>query len=92
MYAALFAGRYSSQTDQHLDKDISIVLRSTTPTADLEKEIIQQRGRIEVRPGDMEGRDIRNPIYRLAFIVAKSRKAIDWFTGVPLSATLLICS
>lgn len=85
MYAALLFGRYSGQTDQHLDKDISIVLRSGTPTADLEKEIVQQRGRLEVRAGDMEGRDIRNPIYRMAFIVAKSRKAVDWFTGAGLS-------
>lgn len=85
MYAALMWGRYSGQTDQRLDKDIAIVLKSPTPTTDLEKEILDQRGRIAVRVSDLEGRDIRNALYRMAFIVAKSRKAVDWTTGAPLS-------
>ena len=86
MYEALLWARYSGQTDQRLDKDIGIVLKSATPTSDLEKEILDQRGRIEVRAGDLEGRDIRNAIYRMAFIVAKSRKAVDWSSGTPLGS------
>lgn len=82
---AILWSRYSGQTDQRLDKDVSIVLKSPNPTQALINEILDQRGRIQVRPGDMEGRDIRNPLYRMSFIVAKSKGAVDWFTGAPLS-------
>ncbi|GCE23228.1 GmrSD restriction endonuclease domain-containing protein [Dictyobacter kobayashii] len=86
LYAAIMWSRYSSQTDQKLDHDISIVQRSDSPWKELVDAIIEQRGRIEVKPSDLEGRGIQHPLYRMMYIIAKSHNAVDWFNGIPLSA------
>ncbi len=84
IYAAHIWARYTSQTDQRLDHDISIMLWSTSPCKDLMNAIIDQRGRIEVNPSDLEGRWIQDPLYRMTYILAKAKGAIDWFNGGPL--------
>lgn len=86
LYAASLWARYTSQTDQRIDHDISVVQRSRSPWADLVDAIIEQRGRIEVKPSDLEGRIIQHPLYRTAFVMAKARGAIDWFNGTPLDS------
>lgn len=86
MYAASMWGRYSGQTDQKLDHDISIVQRSDSPWKELVDAIIEQRGRIEVKSGDLEGRGIGHPLYRMMYIIAKTRNAVDWFNGSPLGS------
>lgn len=87
MYAASAWARYTSQTDQRLDHDISIIQRIESPWKELVDAIIEQRGRIEVKPSDMEGRVGQHPLYRMAFIMAKAHGAIDWFNGSPLDST-----
>jgi hypothetical protein len=87
MYAASAWSRYTSQTDQRLDHDISITQRSESPWKELVDAIIEQRGRIEVKPSDLEGRIIQHPLYRMTFVMAKAKGAIDWFNGSPLDAT-----
>jgi hypothetical protein len=84
MYAASVWSRYTSQTDQRLDHDISVIHRSDSPWTELVDAIIEQRGRIEVKPSDFEGRIIQHPLYRMTFIMAKAKGAIDWFNGSPL--------
>jgi len=88
IYASHTWARYTSQTNQRLDHDISIVLRSSTPCKDLIDAIIDQRGRIEVKPSDLEGRSTQHPLYRMTYILAKAKGAIDWFNGISLSQTL----
>lgn len=87
MYAASAWARYTGQTDQRLDHDISIIQRTETPWRELVDAIIEQRGRIEVKPSDLEGRIIQHPLYRMTFTMAKARGAIDWFNGSPLDTT-----
>lgn len=87
IYAAHMWGRYSSQTDQMLDKDISIVLRSGKPFEGLISEIIEDRGRIDVKPSDIEGKWVFNPLFNIAYIVSKSKGAVDWCDGTPLGKT-----
>jgi hypothetical protein len=84
IYAAHTWARYTSQTDQRLDHDISIVLRSENPTTDLIDAIIEQRGRIEVKANDLEGKWIQDPLFKMTYIICKARGAIDWFNGIPL--------
>jgi hypothetical protein len=84
MYAASIWARYSGQTDQKLDHDISLIQRSTSPWQELVNAIIEQRGRIEVKPSDLEGRVIQHPLYRMMFVIAKSQGAVDWFNGSSL--------
>ena len=85
LYAALMWGRYTAQTDQRLDHDIAIIGRSDDPWGKLIDAIIDQRGRIEVKGSDFEGRAIQHPLYRMAYIVVKRNGAEDWFNGTPLT-------
>lgn len=84
MYAASTWARYTSQTDQRLDHDITIIQRSDSPWRELVDAIIDQRGRIEVKASDLEGRTTQHPLYRTTYVLAKSQGAIDWFNGIPL--------
>jgi len=84
LYAAHIWSRYTSQTDQRLEHDLSLVVREISPWDVLRTQIIDQRGRIEVKANDLEGRGIQHPMYRMTFILAKAHGAIDWFNGVPL--------
>lgn len=88
IYAAHMWGRYSSQTDQRLEKDISIVLNNENPHDKLIDEIIEMRGRIEVKPGDIAGKSIRNPFFNMAYITSKARGALDWQDGTPIGKTI----
>jgi len=87
LYFAHLWARYTSQTDQRLDHDINIIARNHNPWPDLVNAIIDQRGRIKLEPGDLEGRSIQNPIYRMLYITIKAKGAIDWFNGLPLDVT-----
>ncbi len=81
IYAAHTWRRYTSQTDQRIDHDISIVIKNENPCRDLIDVIIDQRGRIEVKASDLEGRNQQHPLYRMTYILAKANRAIDWFNG-----------
>ncbi len=84
LYAAHIWSRYTSQTDQRLEYDVSLVAKDDNPWNSLCMQIIDQRGRIEVKSSDLEGRWIQHPLYRMTYILAKSKGAVDWFNGVPL--------
>lgn len=86
LYSAHIWTRYTSQTDQRLEQDVSIVSREPSPWSALLNQIIDQRGRIEVKASDLEGRGIEHPLYRMALIVSKAQGAFDWFNGVSLTA------
>jgi hypothetical protein len=85
IYAAHTWARYTSQTNQRLDHDISIILHSKNPCKELIDAIIDQRGRIKVKPSDFEGRSAAHPLYRMTYILVKAKGAVDWFNGIPLS-------
>jgi hypothetical protein len=87
LYAASTWARYSSQTDQKLEFDVSIVAQTPSPWSRLLDAIIDQRGRIEMKATDLEGRGVQHPFYRMAFVLAKINGAIDWYTGEPLVAS-----
>jgi hypothetical protein len=84
LYAALMWARYTAQTDQRLEADLSIVAKEVEPWAALRANIVEQRGRIEVKSDDFEGRTAQHPFYRMIYILAKAHGAVDWFNGVPL--------
>lgn len=88
MFLALIWGRYSGQTDQRLDKDVYIAMNSQNPITDLVNEIEDQRGRIEVKPSDMEGRGSGHPLHKILYIITKHNKAIDWANGGSIYDTI----
>ncbi len=87
LYNAHIWARYTGQTDQRLEHDVSIVVRETSPWEELRIQIVDQRGRVEVRPADFVGRGAQHPLYRMTFILAKALGAVDWFNGMPLART-----
>ena len=87
LYAALMWARYTAQTDQRLEADVQLVVRETKPWDALRSNIVEQRGRIEVKDSDFEGRGAQHPLYKMTFILAKAHSAIDWFNGSPLART-----
>jgi hypothetical protein len=87
LYAALMWSRYTAQTDQRLEQDVSLVVRHDSPWTFLRRQIVDQRGRIEVKASDLEGRWAQHPLYRMTYVIAKTQGAVDWFNGVPLGTT-----
>ena len=88
LYAALSWARYTAQTDQRLEADLSIIAKDVEPWAALRANIVEQRGRIEVKSDDLEGRTAQHPLYRMVYILVKAHGAVDWFNGVPLGNTV----
>ncbi|MDE0509823.1 MAG: DUF262 domain-containing protein [Gammaproteobacteria bacterium] len=88
LYAALMWTRYTAQTDQRLEADVQLVVRETEPWDALRSNIVEQRGRIEVKNSDFDGRGVQHPLYKAIFILAKAQGAVDWFNGLPLAQTL----
>jgi len=87
LYAAHIWTRYTAQTDQRLEQDVAIIIREEMPWHSLLEQIIDQRGRIEVKASDFEGRDAQHPLYRMLYILAKAHGAVDWYNGAPLEST-----
>lgn len=87
LYAAHTWARYTSQTDQRLEHDVTLIVREKTPWNALREQIIDQRGRIEVKASDFEGRWAQHPLYRMVGILVKAHDGIDWFNGLPLCGT-----
>lgn len=87
LYAAHTWSRYTAQTDQRLESDISLIVRDENPWDDLREQIIDQRGRIDVKADDLEGRGIQHPLFRTMYILSKAQGAVDWFNGAQLGTT-----
>ena len=87
LYAALMWARYTAQTDQRLEADVQLVVRETEPWDALRSNIVEQRGRIEVKDSDFVSRGAQHPLYKATFILAKTHSAVDWFNGLPLART-----
>lgn len=85
LYAAHIWARYTSQTDQRLEFDVSLVFRNPDPWSALCAQIVDQRGRIDVKASDLDGRWVQHPLYRMMFIMSKIQGAVDWYSGIPLS-------
>jgi len=84
LYTALILQRYSGLTDQRIERDVNIVVRESNPWNSLLDQIVDQRGRKDVSANDFEGRGTAHPLYKMSFILAKSRGAVDWFNGITL--------
>lgn len=87
LYAAHIWARYTAQTDQRLEHDVTVIAREEFPWDSLREQIIDQRGRIEVKPSDFEGRVAQHPLFRMSLILAKAHSAVDWFNGLPLATS-----
>jgi hypothetical protein len=87
MHLAHIWGRYSGQTDQRLDRDVSLATTYKNPIQYMVNEIEDQRGRITIRPTDLEGRSSRHPLHRMLYTMTKWKQGTDWETGGALRNT-----
>lgn len=83
MYAAQMWGRYSGSTESKLQADIN-VLDSSKPAESLIQNILSVSGRIKVEPKDLIQKGVFSTFYTMSYIAARSKGAIDWFTGLKL--------
>ena len=88
MFLAMIWGRYSGQTNQRLDKDVQICLKESKPIKDLLNEIVEMRGRLEVKVSDLEGKTAGHPLYKMFYILTKNLNAVDFANGSYIGDTI----
>ena len=85
LYTALIWGRYSrGATETMLDKDLAAMRDGIDPLTDMIELVRGQAGRIEVTPGDLEGKTKQSPLFSMMYIASKKNDAVDWGTGCSL--------
>lgn len=87
LYGALFQRRYSSQTDQKLEDDISSLEEELSPTVLIEN-LKEEEGEPEVSPKTLDMRGVRHPLYNMMTIAARKDGAVDWDNGLKLRETI----
>ncbi|MGE0598197.1 MAG: DUF262 domain-containing protein [Dehalococcoidia bacterium] len=80
MYAALMWNRYGGSAETKLNQDIQ-ALKGDDPARRLRDAIIAERGRIKVEGRDLVNASTRTGFSTMAYVVARSRKAVDWSKG-----------
>lgn len=71
-------GRYSrGSSETILDQDLA-ALRKGGGAAELEARLRQQVGRLDVTPGELEGRNQRSALFKTMFLAFKAAGARDW--------------
>jgi hypothetical protein len=88
MYLALMWGRYSGSVESSMQADLN-ELDSDDPVQALLNKILQERGRLKVEAQDLEGKGTTSAFFPMAYIVARCRGAVDWFTGMSLYSSNL---
>ncbi len=83
IYAAQMWARYSGSTESRSQADIN-ALNADNPVEALVQNILSVSGRIKVEPKDLVQKGVFSTFYKMAYIVARSRGAVDWFTGLKL--------
>ncbi len=83
IYLAGLWARYSGSSETKLQQDVALVSgNDIDPTHELEAAILRERGRVSLEESDLDRARINSAVARLSRIVARARKARDWFTGI----------
>lgn len=89
LYNAMIWGRYTRRgKSAPLEQDVVTITRENNPESlihNLNREIRD----FKVLPENLEGAPITSPFFNMAFIVAKSKGAVDWFNGSTLHSKLI---
>src|SRR5262249_27639103 len=85
MYLAGLWSRYSGATESKLQQDVSLVAgRDRDPTPELESNILRERGRLTLEASDLVGASVSTAFAKFSYVLARSREARDWFSGIRL--------
>lgn len=84
MYLAGLWGRYSG-AESKLQQDVALVTgRDRDPTHELEAGILRERGRLTLEAEDLAGATTQTAVAKFSYVLARSREARDWFSGIRL--------
>lgn len=79
-------GRYSrGSSETLLDQDLA-TLRDGGGPKDLTARLLQQVGRLDFTTDELDGRTYRNSVFKTLFLALAEDKAVDWETGLVISA------
>lgn len=85
LYLAGLWARYSGAAETKLQQDVALVSsRDKDPTPELEGAILKERGRVALEGSDLAEVGIASAVARFSYVLARSRGAQDWFTGIQL--------
>jgi hypothetical protein len=85
MYLAGLWSRYSGATETKLQQDVALVSgRERDPTSQLEVGIVRERGRLTLEASDLAGASVQTAYAKFSYVLARSREARDWFSGIRL--------
>jgi hypothetical protein len=87
-YLAFLRMRYSGAGETAMDEDLKAVA-SDDPIDQLMKNALSAGVSAEVTPEEFDDAGWRNPLFALAYAVARKRGAKDWFTGVTLATDVV---
>lgn len=88
-YVAMIWGRYTRRgKSAPLEQDIVSITKENNIDC-LINNLKREVRSLEVNEKNLEGAPITSPFFNMAFIVAKSKGAIDWFNGNKLHSHLL---
>lgn len=77
-------GRYSrGSTETYLDQDLA-TLRDGGNVEGLLDRLRTQAGRLDITPGELEGRNQRSAIFKTMFLAFRSRGAKDWASDLAI--------
>ena len=77
-------GRYNRAIETRLDQDLRLI-REDSPFVALERQLLQDVGRLEVSADDLDGAGINSPFFLAAYLACHRRGAEDWGNGTRLS-------
>ncbi len=88
-YNAMMWGRYTRRgKSSPLEQDVVTITKEKTAESliyNFEREVRY----FDVKPENLEGVPVSSPFFNMAFIVAKSKGAVDWFSGNKLHTQLI---
>jgi hypothetical protein len=82
-------GRYSSQTESTLQRDLAAIDGSEGSLTRLIEQLRQNRGDLRVIPEDFGGWSVGSRFYPLLYLLTRVCNARDWEDDIPLSQHLL---
>jgi len=89
LYVAMIWGRFTRRgKSSPLEQDIVSLTKENNIDC-LINNLKREVRNLEVNENDLEGIPISSPFFNMAFIVAKSKGAIDWFNGNKLHSYLI---